>query len=105
MAKLFDKKVIIEATLNPSAGIAMGYDATVITTKRQEERHRLCPVRGRSHADQGPGRQSDQYRREAHRQHHQTQDISHARRQCALGLSAQDLADVVAFLISIRPAD
>ncbi|MBI24281.1 MAG: dehydrogenase [Roseibacillus sp.] len=104
VAKLFDKKVIIESILDPSAGIALGYDATLITTKDKKSVTGYVLSTGDPLLlkDLTGNRLSIKASNIASTTKLKTSIMPTA---SAMGLNAQDLADVVEFLISIRPAN
>lgn len=102
VSTLFDKKVIIDAILNPSASIALGYDSTVFTTQDKKT------VTGYVLSAGNPVLIKDLA---GNRFSIEAKDIiSNAKLKTSvmpaastMGLSAQKLADGVEFPISIRP--
>ncbi|MDP6208872.1 MAG: hypothetical protein QGG01_11215, partial [Roseibacillus sp.] len=97
-------KVIIESILDPSAGIALGYDATLITTKDKKSVTGYVLSTGDPLLlkDLTGNRLSIKASNIASTTKLKTSIMPTA---SAMGLNAQDLADVVEFLISIRPAN
>lgn len=104
VATLFDRKVLIDSLLDPSAAIATGYDTTVITTKD----HRTLtgfllstgdPVLLKDLAGNRISLASKEIART------KRLESSPMPAASALGLTAREVADLAAFLVSVRPAD
>jgi putative heme-binding domain-containing protein len=104
VAKLFEKKLIIEAVLNPSASIAMGFEAVSVTTKDGKS------VAGFVLSAGDPLLIKDLAGNQIAIAANNVATNEKLKASLmpaggALGLAAQDVADIAAYLVSIRPAE